>query len=120
MVFLVKKSNSQFVTFGLHTILEGHSKFWYSKVDVHVFSLMVDFSSRSFQPSLMEIRDTVTSFNLFICDLGHVILIFFMPKKHKFHGNVCSRHRGIDADFHSHSLQINKKKRWLDKINIMT
>ena len=32
------------------------------------------------QPSLTEIRDTITSFNLFICDLGHVISIFFMPK----------------------------------------
>ena len=30
----------------------------------------------NFQPSLKEIRDTVTAFNLFIRDLGHVISIF--------------------------------------------
>ena len=30
------------------------------------------------QPSLTKIRDIVTSFNLFICDLGHEIATFFV------------------------------------------
>ena len=32
----------------------------------------------SIQPSLTVIRDTVTSFNLFICDMGHEISTFFL------------------------------------------
>ena len=36
----------------------------------------------NFQPSLKEIRDTVTAFNLFIRDLGHVISIFSCQEAH--------------------------------------
>ena len=44
--------------------------------------------SEVYQPGLMEIRDTVTSFNLFISDLGREIFTFFRVTKHDFQTHV--------------------------------